>query len=557
MSKRKALADEIADLLNPGAGGGEADPDAFGDDRAKAAATDDDQLDALDLDAQGAKYSRAKEAPRRRMRAAIDMDDDAEYRGKRSSRAAIFSEEEEEEEEEEVGGAGRGAGASSDDAEGEEEDEDEDDGGMGFGGEDDDDSDDDGGAGGAGDGDSDGDGGEGEDDEAGSPDEEELGAGGRELRRRVGEAGAAASRELADLEAEYGQLQAAEAETVLAMRARGEKERAKGRAVANQQHLYDRALEARILLQRSLTAAARLPHQPLTKKRVRGGPSSSDLSGVQAAAFALRTAALATLGQMVALQAALISRHEGATAAAGAQLAAAVAALAPRQRQSGGSDDEDDEEESAGPQSVDAAWEQLEALTNAASPFRDASLDRWHRRTVLMGAGSVKGAHTQLKALNQSVSAQVKASMRDPVKLIGRSRLPADGCPRPLGEPADEAAAAGASDGEDGTHAGANGSAGASASGRWVEQSYDDGEFYQQLLREFLSREGGPGGAGGAGDGRGAKRRKVVDRRASKGRKIRYHVQDKLVNFMASTTIEPPPFAAQLFANLFGTARAL
>jgi protein AATF/BFR2 len=52
----------------------------------------------------------------------------------------------------------------------------------------------------------------------------------------------------------------------------------------------------------------------------------------------------------------------------------------------------------------------------------------------------------------------------------------------------------------------------------------------------------------------GRKHRKLVDRRASKGRKIRYNVQDKLVNFMAPVTSEPPLFAAQLFANLFGHA---
>ena len=58
---------------------------------------------------------------------------------------------------------------------------------------------------------------------------------------------------------------------------------------------------------------------------------------------------------------------------------------------------------------------------------------------------------------------------------------------------------------------------------RWIEQSYDDGEFYQQLLRVFISSAGGGaagGGAGGAG-GAGGKRRKTVDRRASKGRKVR------------------------------------
>lgn len=36
----------------------------------------------------------------------------------------------------------------------------------------------------------------------------------------------------------------------------------------------------------------------------------------------------------------------------------------------------------------------------------------------------------------------------------------------------------------------------------------------------------------------------------------RYQVHDKLVNFMAAVASEPPAFAAQLFANLFGTSGA-
>lgn len=49
------------------------------------------------------------------------------------------------------------------------------------------------------------------------------------------------------------------------------------------------------------------------------------------------------------------------------------------------------------------------------------------------------------------------------------------------------------------------------------------------------------------------KKRKVVDRRASKGRKIRYTVMDKLVNFMVpqeSALLEDKTPA--LFSNLFG-----
>lgn len=121
---------------------------------------------------------------------------------------------------------------------------------------------------------------------------------------------------------------------------------------------------------------------------------------------------------------------------------------------------------------------------------------------------------------------QVAAAMRDPVKLLSRSRAPADSCPRPLGTPT--AAAAHHQDGqeqgerEDGT-ADQNGDAAASSSSvpAWVEASFDDGEFYQQLLKEFLSRAGAGAGPGAAAAAPSQKRRKVVDRRASKGRKIR------------------------------------
>jgi protein AATF/BFR2 len=53
------------------------------------------------------------------------------------------------------------------------------------------------------------------------------------------------------------------------------------------------------------------------------------------------------------------------------------------------------------------------------------------------------------------------------------------------------------------------------------------------------------------------KRRKAVDRRASKGRKLRFHVHDKLVNFMAPATDSHGDgggdgVGAALFTNLFG-----
>jgi len=52
----------------------------------------------------------------------------------------------------------------------------------------------------------------------------------------------------------------------------------------------------------------------------------------------------------------------------------------------------------------------------------------------------------------------------------------------------------------------------------------------------------------------GMKQRKLVDRRASKGRKLRYHIHEKLVNFMTPVELEAPVYATNVFANLFGGA---
>ena len=119
-------------------------------------------------------------------------------------------------------------------------------------------------------------------------------------------------------------------------------------------------------------------------------------------------------------------------------------------------------------------------------------------------------------------------------------------------------------------------------------ETFDDAELYQQLLKEFLETSAGSGGQSSgiprvrpaqfpdasvsmitakmwcamidfkrfSADVQGPKRRKSVDRRASKGRKLRFHVQEKLVNFMtpAESIGSAPTLACQLFNNLFGSS---
>ena len=83
-------------------------------------------------------------------------------------------------------------------------------------------------------------------------------------------------------------------------------------------------------------------------------------------------------------------------------------------------------------------------------------------------------------------------------------------------------------------------------------ETYEDAEFYQQILKEFLESQSLT--SGDIARAKKVKRRKLVDRKASKGRKIRYHVHEKLVNFMVPCNFDTDDanmYNRTLFASLF------
>ncbi|GLI61940.1 hypothetical protein VaNZ11_004501 [Volvox africanus] len=402
--------------------------------------------------------------------------------------------------------------------------------------------------------------------------EEEAGANGRILGRtaavdgrterveqrqradgRFGDGRGRGGDELGALEAEYEALQEEDEKQLETLRKKGERDRVKGAAVRNQQVLYERALEQRILLQKCLQASNGLPRPDTFAALLIAKPDIRE--GYEQLAVAARD----TLGLLLELQHTLMARNSAIRLSpVSCSGDGSAASGAKRQRL------EPDPSGNAGDAVIDngleCLWQRISLHHEALAPFRDLSLDSWHRRTVLSsGSGALR--NSGLRALNKSISNQVQALMRDPAKFIKRTRLAVATCPRVLCEmPRSSAAAAAALDplGSDGNDApeGRDGTEGPSSTvaAEILEEerdpeTYDDGEFYQQLLKEFLDK--------GILEGasvmpKGAKKRKLVDRRASKGRKLRYHVQDKLVAFMAPVDFTPPPFAANLFSNLFG-----
>lgn len=174
-----------------------------------------------------------------------------------------------------------------------------------------------------------------------------------------------------------------------------------------------------------------------------------------------------------------------------------------------------------------------------------SELDRWQRKTTFASAPKAG-----LKALNQSVSSHIKSLLADPALVSRRTHIAKNSGHRVLcsfgGKDAEGRSAAESNDdARDGAEEDAF------VVDEYDRETYDDSGFYQQVLKEFLESQNlGQGGvlAKAGGD---SKKRKNVDRKASKGRKIRYHVHEKLVNFMAPESTDRPEFADNLFSSLF------
>ncbi|BDA50915.1 Protein AATF [Coccomyxa sp. Obi] len=320
-----------------------------------------------------------------------------------------------------------------------------------------------------------------------------------------------------------------------ARRDRAARERAKGLAVRNQRALWERMLELRILLQGCLQASNRLvrPHMHVavcaTAPELRSGMRG------------LSDGAAATLDSLLDLHDALLDRvpdrSDGALAQPSAAAAAAVNGVSKKRSRDASAQDDS---------LVGAKWARINAAYGRFAPYRDASMDRWHRKTMLMtGTGAMRN---NLRALNQSLSSQVAALVKDSGPAVQRTQL-MKAMVKPLMGHASLQAAEGdeAEDEEEPEEA---------VLDERDAETFDDGEFYQQLLKEFLESSGADTTAINASVQGSKKKRKNVDRRASKGRKLRYQVMEKLVHFMAPVQrAEPPALAAQLFANLFGQAK--
>ncbi|XP_064892787.1 protein AATF isoform X1 [Columba livia] len=307
----------------------------------------------------------------------------------------------------------------------------------------------------------------------------------------------------------------------------------KGKSVKNQLALWDLLLEGRIKMQKALHTANRLP-QPDTYPLFRKEGGQEFDNAVESCFKALE----ALLKVLVELQDELLYQYPG------------TRHLVDGKQSKPESDDEipssSDEEQ------VDKAQEKRrrppkrklkmedypDFLAKRYADFRtyrNSVLQKWHEKTKLASGKMGKG----FGAFERSILTQIDHILMDKERLLRRTQTKRS-VYTVLGKKEQESHPVPESLPENSEVLPP------SDSNRHLkdidEEIFDDDDFYHQLLREFIERKTtslDPNDQVAMGrqwlaiQKLRSKIKKKVDRKASKGRRIRYHVHSKLVSFMA------------------------
>ncbi|XP_020642599.3 protein AATF isoform X3 [Pogona vitticeps] len=310
----------------------------------------------------------------------------------------------------------------------------------------------------------------------------------------------------------------------------------KGKAVKNQIALWDQLLEGRIKLQKVLLTANQLP-QPDTflEFKKRGGQEFADAlkNNYKALKALVRT--------LVDLQDELLHQYSGTRHLVdGEQVKKDSDEEVPSE--SGGEDVGEGEARKRARRRPPKRKLEMEDYPEFAAKrfadfraYRDSTLQKWHDRTKLASGKLGKG----FGAFERSVLTQIDHILMDKERLLRRTHTKRSAY-RVLGklQPAPELLPE-ALPGE--TEALPSSMSNAHLKDL-DKEIFDDDDFYHQLLRELIERKTSsldPNDQVAMGrqwlaiQKLRSKIRKKVDTKASKGRKIRYHVHSKLVSFMA------------------------
>ncbi|ATY64140.1 protein BFR2 [Cordyceps militaris] len=267
----------------------------------------------------------------------------------------------------------------------------------------------------------------------------------------------------------------------------------KGAAIQKQRKLYDGLLNLRIRLQKALIAANTF--SALEEEHDADDAITKSYATAEATAISL----LSSISHL--------RENCGAPAAAGTK----------RKR---------DYEVSATSAEI---WEQLQEEDRRAVKIREKCLEKWSRKVQSVNVAAPKG----LSSRNTTLVGSLHDQLNNPEnRLAKRTRVPRSCAPAQHAKKINE-----------------------------DETIFDDADFYQLLLKELVEQRTVDSSHQTSAvpsvvltASRENKTRKVVDRKASKGRKMRFTVHEKVQNFMASEDRRQWEQAAidRFFSTLFG-----
>ncbi|KAI4829201.1 hypothetical protein KUCAC02_023261 [Chaenocephalus aceratus] len=323
----------------------------------------------------------------------------------------------------------------------------------------------------------------------------------------------------------------------------------KGKAVKEQLALWDQLLEGRIKMQKAVITANQLPQpQTFPEFKKRGG---AELAGE------LKNSHKA----LKALQRSLLELHDELLWQSADTRSVTVG---PADKDEEIPSDEEEEVRGVAPKRKLEMAEYPDFMAKrfaAFQPYRNATLQKWHDKTRLTLGKSSKG----FGAFDRNILTQVEQVLMDKERLVRRTQtrrseykvLGKKEASNVISEPV-------------------------CIEGEEVEQElkanthlkdldediFDDDDFYHQLLRELIERRTS---ASDPNDqvamGRQwlaiqklrSKIKKKVDTKASKGRKVRFHIHSKLMNFMAAVDHSSVSDEArsELYRGLFGQNSAV
>lgn len=288
----------------------------------------------------------------------------------------------------------------------------------------------------------------------------------------------------------------------------------KGQAVKQQRQTFDRLLDARIKLQKGISAMNELPAMTVSDGEIKTAAKQAE------------EAALALWTTIDSIRCTILSAQEVTTASSNGN----ESSSSPLKRKRSPFT-------ATRATSLAEIWNQTTSLDATIQPLRRSTLDKWHAKTQ-----PAVDTAPRSRLLTHPAGAGAGAS---------RSRL-TDVLDAYLTTESSKLSAASTSTDGPGPR-------------------YDDATFYQSLLRELIasrsSNASGPAASSNAGAGGvlptklhvSGSAHKKVDTKASKGRKVRYTVHEKLENFMAPEDRSSWAEAArgEFFGSLFGRVGAL